>query len=128
VPTPSKLLIVEDSLDTRELLHFYFTRAGYTVSTAGDGQEGLYMAKAEKPDLIITDVNMPNMDGIEMVKAIRSDEEIAHLPILIFSAVSSSTDEELAEAGANRIFHKPFDIDELQKVVREFLGESNSQE
>jgi DNA-binding response OmpR family regulator len=127
MPDPLKLLIVEDTLDTRELLHFFFTRAGYTVSTAIDGQEGLYMAKSEMPNLIITDVSMPNMDGIELVQAIRSDEEIAHLPILIFTAANSTTDEELAEAGANGIFHKPFDIDELRKVVEGLLGQPVSQ-
>jgi two-component system, chemotaxis family, chemotaxis protein CheY len=120
---PLTILIVEDTLDTRELLHFYFTQAQYRVSTAVDGQEGLYMAKAEKPDLIITDVSMPNMDGIEMVKAIRADAEIANIPIVVFTAVNSSSEEELSQAGANRIFHKPFDFDEMQKIVRGLLGQ-----
>lgn len=124
---PLKILVVEDTLDTRELLHFYFTRTGYTVSTAGDGQEGLYMTKAEKPDLIITDVNMPNMDGVEMVKQIRADAEIAHIPILVFTAANSTTEEDLAEAGANRIFQKPFDFDEMQEIVRGLLGQPDSQ-
>jgi DNA-binding response OmpR family regulator len=125
--SPLKILIVEDNQDTRELLHYYFTNAGYIVPTAIDGQEGLYMAKVEKPDLIITDVSMPNMDGIEMVRQIRSDAEIAHIPILVFTALNSSTEEILAEAGANRVFHKPFDFDELQKIVRGLLGQPDSE-
>jgi DNA-binding response OmpR family regulator len=120
---PLRILIVEDTLDTRELLHFYFTQAQYTVSTAVDGLEGLYMAKAEKPDLIITDVSMPNMDGVEMVKQIRADSEIANIPIIVFTAVSSSSEDELRQAGANRVFHKPFDFDEMQKIVRGLLGQ-----
>jgi DNA-binding response OmpR family regulator len=120
---PLKILIVEDNQDTRELLHFYFTNARYSVPTAIDGQEGLYMAKTEKPDLIITDVSMPNMNGIEMVRQIRSVAEIAHIPILVFTALNSSTEEQLSEAGANRVFHKPFDFDELQKIVRGLLGQ-----
>ncbi|HVG21667.1 MAG TPA: response regulator [Blastocatellia bacterium] len=64
---PKKILIVEDTLDTRELLHLYLTSEGFSVATASDGREGLYMARAESPDLIITDINMPEMDGISMV-------------------------------------------------------------
>jgi two-component system, chemotaxis family, chemotaxis protein CheY len=124
---PLKILIVEDTLDTRELLHYYFTNAGYSVSTAVDGQEGLYMVKTEKPDLIITDVSMPNMNGTEMIRHIRSDGEIAHIPILVFTAVSSSTEEELSRAGANRVFHKPFDFNELQKIVRGLPRQSDNQ-
>jgi DNA-binding response OmpR family regulator len=125
--SPLKILIVEDNQDTRELLHYYFTNAGYIVPTAIDGQEGLYMAKTEKPDLIITDVSMPNTNGIEMVRQIRSDTEIAHIPILVFTALNSSTEEKLAEEGANRVFHKPFDFNELQKIVRGLLGQPDSE-
>jgi DNA-binding response OmpR family regulator len=112
-----KILIVEDTLDTRELLHFFFTKAGYTVSTANDGQEGLYMAKAERPDLILTDISMPNVNGIEMIKQIRTDEQIADLPVIVFTALGATAEDEITEAGANRILYKPFDFDELQSVV-----------
>lgn len=121
---PFKILIVEDNLDTRELLHLYFTNAGYTVPTAVDGQEGLYLAKVEKPDLIITDVSMPNMDGLEMVKKIRADAETAEIPVLIFTALNAFTPEELRQSGATKIYYKPFDFDELRRVVREALGQA----
>lgn len=117
-----KLLVVEDTLDTRELLHFYFTRAGYQVSTAVDGQEGLYMTRAEKPDVILTDVAMPRMDGVEMIREIRAEAEFAEVPIIVFTAMSASSKEEITEAGANQIFFKPFDFDELQKAIRNLLG------
>jgi DNA-binding response OmpR family regulator len=124
---PLKILIVEDNQDTRELLHFYFTNAGYSVPTAIDGQEGLYMAKTENPDLIISDVSMPNINGIEMVRQIRADSTIAHIPIIMFTAIDSSMEGILSKAGANIVLRKPFDFDELQKVARSLLGQPNSE-
>jgi two-component system alkaline phosphatase synthesis response regulator PhoP len=124
---PFKILVVEDNADTRHMLHFYFTNVGYSVPTAVDGLKGLYMAKAEKPDLILTDFSMPEMDGIEMVKHIRSEPETAKIPILIFTAHSSLTLEEAIEAGANQVFYKPVDFDKLINVVREMLNQSNDE-
>ncbi|HYJ46376.1 MAG TPA: response regulator, partial [Pyrinomonadaceae bacterium] len=62
----AKILVVEDNLDTRELIHLYLTGEGFNVITAADGREGLYLARAEKPNLIITDLNMPHLDGIAL--------------------------------------------------------------
>jgi DNA-binding response OmpR family regulator len=121
-----KILIVEDNTDTREALHHYFTNAGYEVPTAVDGGEGIYMAKAEKPDLILTDIAMPKMDGTDMIRQLRSEPETAEIPILIFTARSSSTTEKAIEAGATEAFYKPFDFDDLRKAVRERLGQSNN--
>ncbi|MEK6322287.1 MAG: response regulator [Acidobacteriota bacterium] len=68
---PKKILVVDDNLDTRELTHLHLTTEGFTVVAASDGREGLYMAGAELPDLIITDVSMPGLDGVEMVKQVQ---------------------------------------------------------
>jgi|SRR5687768_7862540 CheY-like chemotaxis protein len=119
-----KILIVEDNRDTREALQHYFTNAGYEVPTAVDGGEGISMAKAEKPDLILTDIAMPNMDGTDMIRQLRSEPETAEIPILIFTARSSSMAEKAMAAGATEAFYKPFDFDDLRKVVRERLGQS----
>ncbi|MBI3652148.1 MAG: response regulator [Acidobacteria bacterium] len=120
-----KILIVEDNKDTRELLHMYFTNAGFTVAMASDGGEGLYMAEAEKPDLIITDLSMPNIDGTEMIKQLRADSETAHIPILVFTAHGSATTDAAMEVGADQAFYKPFDFDELVNIVREMLQKAN---
>jgi two-component system chemotaxis response regulator CheY len=114
-------LVVEDTLDTRELLHLYFTNAGFSVVTASDGTEGLYMAKIEKPDLILTDLAMPILDGLEMIKRLRGNPETAPIPIIIFTAHGSVTAEEAQGAGADRIFYKPFDFEELVTIVRSML-------
>jgi DNA-binding response OmpR family regulator len=118
------ILVVEDNPDTRELLHLYFKNAGFTVVTASDGSEGLYMAKAEKPDLILTDLAMPKMDGMEMIKKLREEAETAPIPIVIFTAHGSVTIEDATEAGADKVFYKPFDFDELVKVVKLMIQEN----
>lgn len=122
---PYKILIIEDNTATRLVLHHYFKNAGYDVDLAVDGEEGLYMAKSEKPDLIITDVAMPKLDGIEMIKQIRSEPQTAKIPILIFTAVGSFETEEALEAGANQLFFKPSDFHELRQVVRILLNQTN---
>jgi CheY-like chemotaxis protein len=120
-PMSFKILVVEDNTDTRELLRFYFTNEGYAVTTAVDGLEGLYMARAIKPDLILTDIAMPMMEGIEMIRQIRSETETGNIPILVFTAHGLLLAEEAIEAGANQAFDKPFDFNELGKVVRAWL-------
>jgi two-component system cell cycle response regulator DivK len=122
----SKLLVVEDNSDTRDLLHHYFTNAGFTVVTAIHGGEGIYMAKAERPDLILTDISMPTMDGIDMIRQIRADAETAEIPILVFTAYGSSTIDEALEVGATQAFYKPFDFDELTKVVRSMVDQAKN--
>jgi DNA-binding response OmpR family regulator len=122
---PLKILVVEDNTDTRLLLHQYFINAGYLVPTAVDGEEGIYMAKAEQPDLIITDIAMPNMDGKDLIKHLRSDSETAKIPIMIFTAVGNLTSEEALAMGADKIFFKPYDFDDLRQVVRDMLNQAN---
>ena len=124
-PLSSKILVIEDNQDTLELLHLYFTNVGYTVVTAVDGAEGLYRAKAEKPDVIITDLSMPNMDGLEMLKQIRSDAETAHIPIAVFTAHGKETLDTLKTAGADKVFLKPFDFDELATAIRVIVHQKN---
>lgn len=117
----SKILIVEDNQDTRDLIHVYFKNAELSVVTAVDGSEGIYMTKAEKPDLIITDLAMPNLDGLEMIKNLRSDPDTASIPIIVFTAHGSVSPEKATNCGADKVFYKPFDFDDLVAVVRTLI-------
>ena len=81
-----KILVVDDTADTRELFHLYLTHAGYTVIEAADGREGLFRAKTDKPDVIVTDIMMPVMDGYAMIREIRGAPEIAATPIIALTA------------------------------------------
>jgi DNA-binding response OmpR family regulator len=117
----SKILVVEDNPDTRELLHIYFSNAGFSVIDACDGREGLLRARAYKPDLIITDMAMPKVNGYEMIKQLHTEPATTDIPILVFTAHESVTPEKVIEAGADKAFYKPHDFDDLVEVVREML-------
>lgn len=116
-----KILIVEDNPDSRNLLHFLLTSKGFTVATAVDGAEGFYMAKVEAPDVLITDVMMPNVDGIELIKQLRAEAETAAMPILVYSAYGAETIELAIAAGATRTFYKPIDLDSMLEYIEEIL-------
>ena len=86
---PAKILIVEDNPDMRELLAVALKMEGHTVYTADDGREGLKLVHADCPDLILSDITMPNLDGVEMVRCLRQMPECNKVPVLIMSAYGS---------------------------------------
>jgi CheY-like chemotaxis protein len=122
---PKKILVVEDNLDTRELIHLHLTTEGFTVVTASNGREGLYLATAEHPDLIITDISMPEIDGLELVRQLRTRSEFESVPILVLTAFGEDQMDQAIKAGANRALNKPVHFDGLIDDVRELLAESN---
>ena len=124
---PKKILVVEDNLDTRDLLHLHLKTEGYTVFTACDGREGLYMANAERPDLIITDINMPHIDGIQLVKQLRAQGEFKDLPIIVLTAFGIEERDNAIRAGANRAIDKPTHFESLIDDVRELLDEQSKE-
>src|SRR5918997_4060466 len=95
------ILVVDDTVDTRELLHLYLTGEGFTVLIAADGGEGLYRSRADRPDLIITDINMPNLDGISMIRQLRAEAETARIPVIALTAYGREFTEGALLAGAN---------------------------
>ena len=122
---PKKILVVEDNLDTRELIHLHLTTEGFAVVTASNGREGLYLASAEHPDLIITDISMPEIDGLELVRQLRTHPEFETLPILVLTAFGADQMDQAIKAGANRALNKPVHFDGLIDDVRELLAETN---
>jgi len=121
---PKTILVVDDSTDTRELLHFYFKSAGFDVIVAADGGEGLYRARADRPDLIVTDINMPNLDGIGMIRQLREEADFADLPIIAVTAYGDEFARQAVEAGATAAAAKPMNLDSLVEQVKGLLGES----
>ncbi|WP_299782632.1 two-component regulator propeller domain-containing protein [uncultured Formosa sp.] len=115
------ILIVEDNY---EMLHFLLEvfNENYNVYGAYNGQEGLKMVKDFLPDIIISDITMPNMDGLEMCKILQKDREVSHIP-LIFLTAKNPTGYKLKglKYGAIEFMRKPFDINELQLKVRNIL-------
>jgi type IV pilus assembly protein PilB len=109
-----KILVVDDEEDIRKILRMRLTRAGYEVLTAGDGQEGVNIAEKERPDLIVMDIMMPELNGIEAVKILRSRLETAVIPVVMLTAKQDKQSElKGLDAGADDYITKPFDKDVL---------------
>ena len=121
-----KILVVDDNVDVRELIHLHLTTEGFTVVIAADIREGLYMAGAEYPDLIITDVSMPAPDGLEIVRQLRAQPELDNVPILVLTALGTEEMDQAIRAGADRAVTKPVLLDGLVDEVKELLAEETS--
>jgi len=115
----AKLLIVEDEKNLRTLYKDEFTEEGYEVLVAEEGKEAVKIAERESPDLIIMDIRMPNMDGIEVMKKIL--EKNKDIPIIINSAYSSYMDNFMSWAAKAYVI-KSSDLSELKSKVREYVG------
>lgn len=116
------ILAVDDSASMRQMVAFTLKGAGYNVIEAADGQEALEKARAQQVDLVLTDQNMPRMDGITLVKQLRAMQSFAGTPMLILTTESS--DEMKAKgkaAGATGWLVKPFDPAKLLDVVKRVI-------
>lgn len=118
---PQRLLIVEDDADIRDLLvdelsHFF------EISTATDGVEGLEKAKEEMPDLVISDVMMPNMDGFEMTRRLKKDFNTCHIPVILLTALGTPEKQTVGfEKGADAYIAKPFNRDVLRARIIQLI-------
>ncbi len=113
------VLTVDDSRTMRDMLKLALVEAGYRVVQAVDGAHGLEVLREETPDVIITDINMPKLDGFGFIKAVRGDSRHGNIPILVLTTESAPEKKEMARsAGATGWIVKPFDAEKLIKVVR----------
>ena len=114
-----KILVVDDERPISDIIKFNLTKEGYEVVTAFDGREALEQFEAEKPDLVILDLMLPELDGLEVAKEIR---KTSHTPIIMLSAKSEVFDKVLGlELGADDYIMKPFDPKEMVARVRAVL-------
>ncbi|MBU3078642.1 response regulator [Sphingomonas quercus] len=113
------ILTVDDSPSMRALLNSALSAQGFAVESAEDGLDGLARMQALKPDLLITDINMPNMDGFQLIEAVRGIEEFRGTPILVLSTEFSDEKKGRARAaGATGWITKPFDPEKLGAAIR----------
>jgi two-component system, OmpR family, alkaline phosphatase synthesis response regulator PhoP len=117
-----KLLIVDDEADIVETLTFRLEASGYEVVGASNGQEGLDKAREAKPDLILLDVMMPIMDGYQVCRMLKFDEEFKHIPIIMLTARGQDADKETGKGvGADAYVTKPFDNKDLLDKIEGLL-------
>jgi len=122
-PKQLNVLVVEDSPPMRKMIVFALSRVkSLTVVEADDGVDALRRLAATKFDLVITDINMPILDGLKLVKRLRADETYQHVPIVIITTEGAAEDRQRAlSLGANAYITKPIQAAQVLKVVREML-------
>ena len=118
-----KILIIDDDVDTLRLVGLMLQRQGYEISAASNGSQGLTKALEERPDLILLDVMMPDMDGYEVTRRLRKNPVTAAIPIMMFTAKTQLDDKVTGfEVGADDYLTKPTHPTELQAHVKALLA------
>jgi two-component system chemotaxis response regulator CheY len=119
-----KILIVEDDRTTRKILGLYLRSKGYDVVNAENGLEAMEKLGTENVNLVMTDLNMPYMDGIELTRKIRSQPALKHLPVLMVTTEADNEERQKAfEAGANGYLVKPVTADMVTDNIKNILAE-----
>ena len=117
------ILTIDDSKAVREMVSFTLEPEGYNVVEAENGAEGLDQLRASKPDMVITDLNMPVMNGLEFISNARGDAAGSGIPIVMLTTESAPEMKAKGkEAGATGWINKPFDADKLVAVTKKLLG------
>ena len=117
-----RILVVEDHEDNLQILRDLLKSAGYEMLEAGDGAAGIAKAAAEKPDLILMDIQLPVLDGYEATRRIKADPALAKIPIIVVTSYALSGDEGKAKAaGCDAYVTKPYSPRQLLAKIREYL-------
>ena len=118
-----RILYVEDNRENRILIKRVLEAEGYTVDEAADGLSGLKMAQENRPDLILLDINLPDIDGYEATKRLRKMNGISGVPVVALTAnVMQGDREKSLEAGCDGYIQKPIDVDQLPNQIESYLG------
>lgn len=120
---PMKVLVVDDEKSITSYLQRKLDKLGYTVCVAEDGEEALDQAFSELPDLILLDIKLPKLSGIEVCERLKSDERSKDIPILMLSAKAQSKEiEEGLKAGADKYLCKPMGFPDILKEIQAFAN------
>jgi two-component system, chemotaxis family, chemotaxis protein CheY len=118
----TRILAVDDSPSMRDMVRIALSGAGFQVTQAADGAEALEIARKDSFDLVLSDVNMPRMDGISLIRALRAEANYKHTPILMLTTESSADRKrEGKDAGATGWIVKPFDPEQLVATMQRVL-------
>jgi len=117
-----KILIVDDEPDLLKVLLIRLKKAGYEVFGGTNGQEALDLTRQITPDLVILDVYLPVMNGDDVAKILKKDEQLKHIPIILISATTKDMAEKVQESQANDFLTKPFEPEDFLKKISGFIG------
>lgn len=122
---PRTILVVEDEKEIQDLLAHYLRKEGFSPVLASDGESAILKARKEKPDLVLLDILLPKTDGLEVLRAIRSDETIGRTPVVMLTAKGDETDRVIGlELGADDYIPKPFSPREVVARIKAILRRS----
>jgi len=125
LPIPKTILVVEDHDLNMKLLHDLLQTRGYRVLQAGDGAEGLALARRYRPDLILMDMRLPDISGLEVARWIKVESELSGIPIIAVTAFAMNGDEEKArKAGCDAYITKPISIHDFLATVERYVTRS----
>jgi two-component system response regulator MtrA len=123
----ARIVVADDDADIRDLVVFRLQQSGHQVRAFGDGLAAVEACLEEQPDLVVLDVMMPKLTGLEACRALRTDPATEHLPVVLLTARAQAEDIELGrEAGADAYLAKPFSPPELDARVSELLTDQRS--
>jgi two-component system, cell cycle response regulator DivK len=120
---PKKVLIVEDNALNLKLLHDVLEYHGYLILTTGRGEEAVDLARQYRPDLILMDIQLPDITGIEAARRLKADEQTRTIPIIAVTAFAMSGDRaKILESGCDDYVSKPFNVAEFLELVARYTG------
>jgi len=122
---PETLMLVDDDPQLRRVVSMFFELEGYNVLQADDGRAAIRMLAEYLPDVILLDLMMPEVTGLEVCQHVRGTERLKKIPVVIFTAAEMKEDE-LQAAGADRFITKPYSLEGLRRVVRNLIKESTA--
>ena len=118
-----RILVIEDTEDNRQIIRDLLTSFDYELIEAVDGAEGVAMAQTHRPDLILMDIQLPQVSGLEVTKWIKDDPELRAIPVVAVTAFAMKGDEErIREGGCEAYLSKPISVGKFIETVRRFIG------
>lgn len=117
-----KILLVDDEPDLVKVTTYRLKKMGYDVVAGVTGQEALDLIRSEKPDLVLLDLRLPVIDGLDVCKKVKADKKLKDIPIILFTASTGSIVDNVKEVGADGYLIKPFNQEQLAAELKKFLG------
>ncbi len=125
--TSKRVLYIEDNFQNKRLIKKILAAKGYEVLEAEDGLQGIALAARERPDLILMDINIPGIDGMEATSRLKSSPDLSHSPVVALTANAMRGDrEKIMAAGCDEYLQKPVNSAKLVETIKRFIGESKA--